>query len=506
MNRYVFIAVVMATSVCRAELISSWSFEGDISNSVYASKLKAEECGQIDFAEGVRGQALKLSSAKKAALIVSNSDFLNALDAFSVSMWIKLDTNHKNIFSAFISKNGEENQGWQMRIYKDHGFANFVVRGADGSVRMCYAGRRVDDGNWHHVAGTYDGKYIYLYIDGHVVDITDVPEGGFGETETPLVIGAKIARGHTEPYKYMDGMIDELKIFNHTLSSEEVKGLANWSELVRARLTEIRTKRGVAANAVHRGAGKYLPENTIEAFEYAWKMKFIPEGDIRSTKDDEIVFFHDDDLKRAVPTAPKEMLDKIISDLTLAELKTLDVGAFRGQPGQKIPTIEEVFDALAKDSGRFIFLDYKKIDMKRLAKLVKKYGVDRQVVFTSKNYDLIQYWKELVPESPTKLWMGDTQEAIDKKLDMVRRNDYKDIYIIQLHYKRTGNTFQLSEDYIVSVREEFKKKGIIIQIMPWDIKDGPVFERLFKLGFEAVGTDYPDVVYPIYNKYFRQTD
>ena len=506
MNRYMFITVVIVTSVCRAELVSSWSFDGDISNSVSASKLKAQEYGHIDFAEGISGQALKLSSDKKAALIVSNSAFLNTLNEFSVSMWVKLDTNSKNILSAFISKNGEEDQGWQLRIYKDHGFANFVVRGADRSVRMCYAGRRVDDGNWHHVAGVYDGKFIALYVDGHIVDVTDVPAGGIGKTDTPLVIGAKIARGHTEPYKFMDGMIDELKIFNHTLSSQEVKELADWDKLIRAKLTAIRTKYSIPAVAVHRGAGKYQPENTIEAFEYAWKMKFIPEGDIRSTKDDEIIFFHDDDLKRIVPNAPQEMLDKIISDLTLTELKTLDVGEFRGKPGQKISTIEEVFEALSKEPGRFIFLDYKKIDMNRLANLVKKYGVDKQVVFTSKNYDLIQYWRELVPESPTKLWMGDSQDAINQKLDIERQNDYKDIYIIQLHYKRTGDTFQLSEEFIVSVRNEFKKKGIIIQIMPWDIADKAVFERLFQLGFDAFGTDYPDVLFPIYNKYFAQTD
>src|SRR5690606_3620403 len=43
----------------------------------------------------------------------------------------------------------------------------------------------------------------------------------------------------------------------------------------------------------HRGAGVLSPENSIEAFDIAWKLGTIPEADLRTSKDGVIVAFHD---------------------------------------------------------------------------------------------------------------------------------------------------------------------------------------------------------------------
>ena len=497
-KKIIFVAAcLIISSICKAELISSWSFDGDILNSVKTSKLKAQEYGRIDFAEGICGKALKLDSDKKSALIVNDSSLFNELNEFSISFWTKLDTKSKNVLADFISKNGEENQGWQLRTYQDYGFASFTIRSSDNSTANCFAGVRVDDGNWHHIAAVYDGRFITLLVDGRFADIKDVPSGGIGKTDSPLVIGAKIARGKTKPYGFLNGLIDELKIFDHAISFQEVQQLADWDTLLRAKLTEIYTDNNVYSAPIHRGAGKHQPENTIESFEYSWKIKFVPEGDIRTTKDDRIVFVHDDDVKRTAPSAPKEFFTKTIGELTLAELKTLDVGEFRGKPGQKIPTIEEVFEVMSKDPSKFIYLDYKTIDMNRLADLVKKYGIEKQVIFTTKNYDLIKIWRKLIPESQTMIWMGDSQEALSRKLNYLRQQEFKDIYIVHIHYKKVGDSYQLSDEFILSVTNELSKKGIIVQIMPWDNDDGKVYERLFELGIKATGTDYPDVLLPI---------
>ena len=73
-----------------------------------------------------------------------------------------------------------------------------------------------------------------------------------------------------------------------------------------------------------------LPENSIGAFEKAFKFKYAIELDIRLTKDDVLVVFHDDDLKRMCE------VDGLVRDKTLAELKALKLKGLAD-----IPTFEE---------------------------------------------------------------------------------------------------------------------------------------------------------------------
>lgn len=71
---------------------------------------------------------------------------------------------------------------------------------------------------------------------------------------------------------------------------------------------------------VHRGLhniNKGIPENSIESFKEAIKNNYIIELDIHLLKDNNIVVFHDDDLKRMTG------VNKIIKDTTYEEIKNL---------------------------------------------------------------------------------------------------------------------------------------------------------------------------------------
>src|SRR5687767_3659439 len=81
----------------------------------------------------------------------------------------------------------------------------------------------------------------------------------------------------------------------------------------------------------HRGAGIARPENTLEAFEQSWRIGVTPEADLRTTKDGAIVCFHDANLERVVSNPPENAAEIGIEDLTLAEVKKLEVGSFRGE-------------------------------------------------------------------------------------------------------------------------------------------------------------------------------
>jgi glycerophosphoryl diester phosphodiesterase len=116
----------------------------------------------------------------------------------------------------------------------------------------------------------------------------------------------------------------------------------------------------------HRGASAQAPENTLPAFQLAWKQGADAiEADFQLTKDGHIVCFHDTDTKRL---AGQQLA---IANATLEELRQLDVGSIQPQAseralrswsgdkykGTRIPTLAEVFATVPR--GKKIFIEIK---------------------------------------------------------------------------------------------------------------------------------------------------
>lgn len=154
--------------------------------------------------------------------------------------------------------------------------------------------------------------------------------------------------------------------------SEE--GYRLWSALLRPHLSGPRP-------VAHRGLLRHAPENTLAAFSSCIDLRLGFELDVRRTRDGHLVCLHDEDVRRTTDGKGK------VADLTLAELRKLDAGAWFDPrfAGERVPTLEEVFallrDRKAKDM--LVALDLKIDDAAlpdELAKLARKYGVTEQVV------------------------------------------------------------------------------------------------------------------------------
>lgn len=79
-------------------------------------------------------------------------------------------------------------------------------------------------GEWHHVAGTYNGSWICLYVDGE--EKTAVTASGSIQTSsTALYIGNKPGSGGS--YDRFKGLIDEVRIYNKGLTHQEIVNTMN---------------------------------------------------------------------------------------------------------------------------------------------------------------------------------------------------------------------------------------------------------------------------------------
>ena len=134
---------------------------------------------------------------------------------------------------------------------------------------------------------------------------------------------------------------------------------------------------------IHRGlAKKNFKENTLSAFKYSFKKKYGIETDLQVTKDNQLICFHDFNLRR------KFNLNRNVKDITYSFLK--EISNKRKAPVPKLkdllrisrnkyPLLLEIKPLLTK---------HNLLNLIKLVKKTKKYGI-----FSFKEKNLINLYK-----------------------------------------------------------------------------------------------------------------
>jgi glycerophosphoryl diester phosphodiesterase len=154
----------------------------------------------------------------------------------------------------------------------------------------------------------------------------------------------------------------------------------------------------------HRGDKAHAPENTLSAFKMAAdKGADAVEFDVKLTADGYVVVLHDQTVDRTTNGLGN------VAKLPLAALQDLDAGVqFPGQfPGEKIPTLEDVFSSL----GDRLYMNVELTNystpndalVSKVVDLVKKHGMEKRVLFSSFFARNLQKANTLVPEVPRGL-------------------------------------------------------------------------------------------------------
>lgn len=229
----------------------------------------------------------------------------------------------------------------------------------------------------------------------------------------------------------------------------------------------------------HRGFSGYYPENTMLAFQKVAE-ETVADGielDIQLTKDGEIVIMHD------------EMLDRTtngsgwLKDHTLEELKMLSVGVnVKGFfPRQTIPTLREYFTWLKTTKLitnielKTSYFEYEGIEEKLIA-MVKEFGLEDQIWYSSFNHYTVARIKKLMPEAKcgllTDTWLMNIGEyAASQGAASVNARTY----------------FCTKE----GVAADLHAHNIALQA--WTPNDADMMQELVDAGVDVLITNYPDI-------------
>jgi len=79
---------------------------------------------------------------------------------------------------------------------------------------------------WYHVAGTYDGQTMWLYLDGELVSYYST-DYATTNTSAPLFLGCEVSGGYP-PFYYLTGELDDVRILDYAMSESSIRQSMHW--------------------------------------------------------------------------------------------------------------------------------------------------------------------------------------------------------------------------------------------------------------------------------------
>ncbi|MDH3976245.1 MAG: NapC/NirT family cytochrome c [Deltaproteobacteria bacterium] len=153
---------------------------------------------------GRYGQALDFERDTSDNVSVPDANSLDLSKAGSVEAWIRKES---------------DNAG-QTIVSKGSAFSLYEEIGGKVSFQWATAAKVTSNtvlsaGKWYHVAGTYDGSAITIYINGQ-------PENSISHIVDAAANNNPLTVGNQNGSNYFDGVIDELVVYNRSVTAPEV--------------------------------------------------------------------------------------------------------------------------------------------------------------------------------------------------------------------------------------------------------------------------------------------
>ena len=200
-------------------LVAHWKLDEGAGTSAgdSAGSHHATIKGIVQWTTGQLGGALVLDGMNTYADCGSGAA-LDITDTITLSAWVKPQDAGNGEHNPYIAKGDHT---YALKHGSGNSFEFFVYNeGTWNGVNVS-----VTDGyndNWYHLAGTFDGTQLKMYINGVLSGTTDY-EGPIATSTDAVNLG----RNSEETDRLYEGTLDDARIYNRALSEAEVLYLSN---------------------------------------------------------------------------------------------------------------------------------------------------------------------------------------------------------------------------------------------------------------------------------------
>lgn len=204
-------------------LVAYYPFNGNADDAsgnynhgaIYGATLTTDRVGNADSAYQFDGVDDYIE--------IPNDPSLNEYDNLSIVAWIKTDSGGRIIQKMTWRDCGGVRSGWMMT-----GGTNLVTQFGVGTYpddRMpgfTADAIKLNDSEWHLIGFTWDdaNDTVKIYVDGQEV-LSAMEDRHIGSNSRPIQIG----KFHCYDGTFFTGVIDEVRIYNRTLTANEIKSI-----------------------------------------------------------------------------------------------------------------------------------------------------------------------------------------------------------------------------------------------------------------------------------------
>lgn len=221
--RYAFSALFLFAVAFAHEtaegLVAWWCFEEGAGNTIVDQSGHGWDGilhGNGAWTQGRAGKALRLDGSTVVDL--GSPPAFRMEKAFTLEAWILPDEWIPGTFHGVAAKmpDAAPYAGWALYHagYNDM----FQVAANLSGVDTRLATAPPHEGRWHHVAVSFDGETLRLYVDGESAG-TRKQKGALAVNDEPLLLGRLYKNRPETGFK---GLIDEVRLWNRALTGEEL--------------------------------------------------------------------------------------------------------------------------------------------------------------------------------------------------------------------------------------------------------------------------------------------
>ncbi|MCH7558910.1 MAG: hypothetical protein IIB56_15865, partial [Planctomycetes bacterium] len=227
-----FVLVMGLISDASAELVAHWKLDevsGTTAVDATGNGHDGTLIGNPQWTDGYFAGGLKFAGSPDKVDVPQSAE-LNPENAFTVTVWANLDPGGSGYRSPVTSRDDSPQRGYIIYCTPGNTWEFWTGNSAGGWDSA--GSPPVALGEWTHVAATYSNGEKKLYINGELA-------GESSATMPPNTVQVlRIGAGATEGdgNYFFVGTIDDVRIYNHALSADEVSG--SMLELIRELASE----------------------------------------------------------------------------------------------------------------------------------------------------------------------------------------------------------------------------------------------------------------------------
>jgi hypothetical protein len=213
-----------------AGLIAYYPFDGDLLDaSGHGHDGQSEAPVYVTDLNGAANSALSFNGVD-TIVSIPDDDELDLLGDFTISMWLRGATEPTHqwlIIAKHLSGDCQpESSSWFLRYVTDPNglHISYYDSSAECGTHPGYGTLvPLDDGNWHHIAVTFQraGNVLTYYFDCEQVFTQNLPWAP-QDNPQPLTLGNQVAGGESTSYA---GDMDEVRIYDQALGEPYIQAL-----------------------------------------------------------------------------------------------------------------------------------------------------------------------------------------------------------------------------------------------------------------------------------------